>query len=170
MSKVRLGPFSKIQVSLLQQKLEKEDIPSESFEDPDLLRDFTKNIRHQRPSIYPTYSGAAEYIFLEVEREHLLLIKQDLDEMGFPLVKAEAPPEGEDYFCPRCKYSSHAPGLCPTHQLPLLDFSGWVENKNEVRDRKGRWLLRAAGLIFLFILGACLRSWLGTPEDLFRKF
>jgi hypothetical protein len=164
MSKVRLGPFSKIHISLLQQKLEKENISSEIYEDLDLLREFAQKARSQKIVSYPTFSGAAEYIYLEIEKEYLLLIKQDLDKMGFPPVRAEAPPEGEDYFCPSCKFSSSAPGVCPVHQLRLLDFSNWIESKDQRRNKISKLLYQAALLVLLFLLGAVLRSWLGAPK------
>ena len=164
MSKIRLGPFSKIHVSLLRQKLEKENVSIETYEDSDLLREFANTTRQQKITSYPTFSGSAEYIFMEIEREHLLLIKQDLDEMGFPPVKAEAPPEGDDYFCPSCKFSSSAPGVCPTHHLKLLDFSSWVEDRSTRKEKLSRLLYQAALLVLLFILGTVLRSWLGAPK------
>lgn len=129
MSKVKLGPFSRIHVSILKQKLEKDGILFETEEDPDLLRQFAQNARRREPTNYPTYSGAAEYIYIEIEKEHLLRIKKDLDQMGFALVDSE-PPEGEDYYCPSCDYASPEPGICPRHGLQLLDFSGWAERKS----------------------------------------
>lgn len=143
MSKVKLGPFSRIHVSLLKQKLEKDGITFETEEDADLLREFAQRARQNKSMTNPTFSGSAEYIFIEIEKEHLLRIKKDLDKMGFAIVESE-PVEGEDYYCPSCDFTSNEPGLCPKHGLRLLDFSGWTEEKRfdwkSFRSRAFFWI------------------------------
>jgi hypothetical protein len=156
MSKVRLGPFSEVQFSQLQEAVANAGGTVDRINDSALLTTYYDEAKKKTITPYPTYSGAPEFIFLEVEKEFLLALKKDLEKMGMPLVETQPLPEGEEYLCPKCKYVATAPGLCPEHGVPLLEFSDWVEARRKLSataaGRMMRWLLAAAfiaGLIYM---------------------
>jgi hypothetical protein len=154
MSKVRLGPFSEIQYSKIKDAIVGAGGSVERFNDSRLRDDFYKNRNARGISAYPEYKGMPEFIFVEVDKEFLLLIKMDLEKMGMPLVTSEAPPVVDEFLCPLCRYVSAEPGLCPIHKVPLLDFSTWVEFKRTRGEKGGRAFGVILFVIAVLVLGA----------------
>lgn len=145
MSKIRIGPLSEVHFSDLKKILEPVILgPLQRIDDPDLLKSFY-NQTNSHVGYYPTFSGLPEFIFIEVEKEHLLHIKAYLDRIGLPLVQGEAPQSVRDYLCPKCDYQGTAPGVCPKHDEPLLDFSTW----HSIKQNKMNRLLSILAIFFL---------------------
>ena len=86
---VRLGPFSELHYSLLTKKLEEAGAAFTRIEEPELVQAYIAARKHVEVHLHPSYSGSLpEYIFLDVQKEYLLLIKRDLDALGFSLLPA----------------------------------------------------------------------------------
>lgn len=153
MSSIQIGPLSEIHFSDLKEILEPVQGPLKRYEDADLLEDFKNRVIHKiDPN--PSFSGLPEFIYTEVEKENLLLVKGYLDKIGMPLIEAEPLQDSEDYLCPRCKFYALTPGICPKHQIPLLDFSSWVADK-EVRAKKTNQYIAK----FVVVGLVCLVAW-----------
>jgi len=166
MSKVQIGPLSELHFSDLKEILEPVQGPLERHEDVELLREFQRRTTPIGPVYYPQFSGLPEFIYTEVEKDHLLLVKGYLDKIGMPLVLTSPLEEQEDYLCPRCKYSARAPGLCPKHQVPLLDFSSWVATKNVRIDIGFRYFYIA---VLLAVGAAVIWSLIFGGADILRN-
>lgn len=153
MSLIRIGPFSVVHFSLLKEKLEENKIDFFVVEDPTLLDSYREQLKtHEkgRHPAHPTYSGIApEYIFVDIKKENILIIKKELDKLGVSLVETAQPESIEEYQCKHCDYYSEKPGYCPKHDIPLITRSEWLQKKREL-SFTGRII---SVLLILLLLG-----------------
>jgi hypothetical protein len=154
MATVKLGPFSEFHYSSLTDKLAKANVTVQRIDDIELLNQYLESKKHEGIKPYPTYSGGPEFIFIEMDMKDLLIIKGDLDDLGYPLIKKEPLPDAQEFLCPQCKFVSNTPGYCPKHQVRLLEFSQWVEFQRtpKPRDRIVSLLIFCAVIGFIILL------------------
>lgn len=109
--------------------------------------------RKEGPRINPTFQGYGEFLYMDVPREHLLIIKAELERLGLPVRPQEPRPEPElpEYLCPACSYVSHEPGQCPTHGQALVEFSRWVALPSLNRQGRARWMNRTLLTLLLIV-------------------
>lgn len=145
MFNVKLGPLSLIHFSKLEEKLNKLNIPFQKIEDLELMKNHLdsarqKEMRDPTRSQHPVYSGISpEYIYLEIDKEAVLLLKQDLDNIGVTWGQHLEPEPIEEYLCTECSYISESQGRCPVHKKLLLNYSDWVEDQKKVRPMGRFW-------------------------------
>lgn len=165
MAKVRLGPFSEMHFTKLKEKLDQAQIPFEKSEDGELLKVYLEKMQiqaHGRYPSHPVYSGILpEHIFIELEKSGLLVIKEELDNLGQPPVERPQPQDVDEYFCPQCDFHSDHGGQCPKHGISLLNYSDWVSNKSKptLVGRIILLVLLALGIsVIVYILSISLKD------------
>lgn len=135
--------------SSLISKLDSVQVPYERVDEPELLQSYLSAQKKREVITSPTFSGQLpEYIFLVIEKEHVLRIKKDLQDLGVSLVVTE-PLITEEFFCPNCDYSALAKVSCPRHGASLLSYSDWLSYKKNHQNRSHRWAARVVLLIYL---------------------
>jgi hypothetical protein len=108
---------------------------------------------------YPIFSGGHDFVYIEVKKEDLLVIKGELEKMGFPLFSPQS--EGDfrpEYLCTKCNFKSDDKGFCPKHKTPLLEFSDWLAAKK--RPAQVNWFL-----LMIFVAAIALYFWYTTKAD-----
>lgn len=134
MAKLRVGPFSEIHFSKLEQKLNAAGIAFSKSEDPAHLEIYNQKMKQRNSThevIYPVYSGnAPEYLFIEIEKSDVFTIKQDLNDLGISLYESEGQ-FSEEYYCTKCDYKADTQARCPTHNLLLINYGEWVTERNK---------------------------------------
>lgn len=134
------GPLSKSDIEILKELLDREGATytiTHSIEDLQNSKDQRKK---QIITSYPTYGGADRFLYIDINSSDLLIVRGELEKMGF-IVRSKIPqPESEveEFLCPRCKHYSLEPGTCPKHGVPLLDFSSWVTEKQRAQGLRQR--------------------------------
>jgi hypothetical protein len=153
---VLFGPFPPYFIERLRSQLEAEGATCQVFSSKEAHLKYQDKVRARGISEYPAMDGQADLLFIEIADEHLLIVKGELERMGVVLVERDFDPElgrGE-YLCPKCSHLSPKPGLCPKHQVPLLEFSSWAAIYKGRREKILNWS------VILFILGiAALILW-----------
>lgn len=102
---------------------------------------------------YPTYSGGYDSIYVEIRTEDLLIVKAELEKMGYAITKQAT--EGDftpEYLCPQCKFKSDEPGLCPEHRIKLLEYSDWHAEKSKKSSAANRAFVIVVFLLVAFLL------------------
>jgi hypothetical protein len=115
-------------------------------------------VLNRAPQPYPMFENARDLVHIEIEPKHLLIVRGELEKMGFSVpARTHTPIPGEDYLCPVCDFHGDAPGPCPRDGTALLLFSEWAERKrlrNSRRDRIIAWLIltvmASAGLVRVY--------------------
>lgn len=147
--KIKLGPFSEMHFSSLVSKLDNVHVPYERVDEPELLQSYLSDQKKREVITSPTFSGQLpEYIFLVIEKEHVLRIKKDLQDLGVPLVESE-PLAAEEFFCPNCDHAAFFRSSCPRHGVVLLSYSDWLSHKKNHQSQGHRWAARIVLLIYL---------------------
>jgi hypothetical protein len=110
---------------------------------------------------YPNFE-TGNLVHIEIEQEDLLIVRGELDKMGFSVPRREHRPiPGEDFLCSLCDFHSDAPGICPRDGQELSSFSDWAEKK---RLGNRRWqMIIAWTLLLLLAIGGVLRAWGEEP-------
>lgn len=113
--------------------------------------------------IYPVYRGR-DQVHIEIEQKDLLIVRGELEKMGFSVpARVATPIPGDDFLCPTCDYHGDAAGPCPKDGTQLLPFVEWAEQKrlrNRRRDRIFAWIvlsiMAVAALIraYVFLTGS----------------
>jgi hypothetical protein len=104
--------------------------------------------------LLPQYGGPKDLVYIEIKSEDLLIVRGELEKMGFKVGSRKTQDESyvASWMCTKCKRSSPQPGLCPRHKIPMLEFSDWVSFKNaktRARNRYWRILLYFALIIYI---------------------
>lgn len=151
--KIKLGPFSEMHFSALTNKLSDAEVPYERVDEPELLQGYLSAQKKREVITSPTFSGQLpEFIFLIIEKEHVLRIKKDLHDLGISVTESQqlqhAP---EEYFCPQCDYSAHFKSSCPRHASPLLSYTDWLHFKKNHQANGHRWAARI--VLFIYLIG-----------------
>lgn len=149
MAKLRIGPFSEIHISKLEQKLTSAGIAFEKTEDPSHLAAYEQKMKQRNSThevIYPVYSGhSPEYLFIELEKSDIFHIRQDLNDLGYSL-QDSAEQFAEEYYCTKCDYKADTQARCPRHNLLLLNYGDWLSARN-----KPSFTGRIAAVLFIII-------------------
>ena len=71
--------------------------------------------------------------------ENALLIKQELEKIGFKIKGVDARPELEsvEFLCSKCDEVANVPGFCVHDGRKRLEFSAWVEFENKEANSLG---------------------------------
>lgn len=155
------GPLSKLDIEILKGLLDREGATysiTHSIED---LQTIDNRRSQEMMTAYPSFGGIDRFLYIEIQSSDLLIVRGELEKMGF-VVRSKAPqPESEmdEFLCPRCKYYSHEPGECPQHKLALLEFSSWVTETNR---RRRRWLRLIAALVVAIMIAIFILENLGN--------
>jgi hypothetical protein len=150
-----LGPFNFFHVGLLKDVLSDQGIEHKFLTDPEAQEIITARAVDQQPRSHPTYQSSGDFLYLEIDEQHVPLITETLSKLGAVLnEESKGELDHSDFLCTECDYIAHEPGLCPTHQKPLFEFSDWVKASTEKESRSGKLLMLAlvaiAALAFLY--------------------
>ncbi len=108
-----------------------------------------------RLAVYPTYQGIEPYIYMDLGPQALLLLKKDLEKMGFDIVERDrSVPEKPEFLCPQCDHVSEWPGECPQHHVKLLTFEEWNAQRRFRSDYYFRIFLLVVALVILYAIGS----------------
>ncbi len=103
-------------------------------------------------SPYPTFDGPDRFIYIEIQKEALFVVKQELEKMGYLSTNnSDESALPEEYFCSQCRYKSNQKGFCPKHRGQLLEFSDWIKQKNQL-SRLGKYLSLLAAILLLSLI------------------
>lgn len=154
MAKLRIGPFSEVHFSKLEQRLAAVGATFAKFEEPVHLDRYNQKMQDRDPLtlINPVYSGnSPEYLFLEIEKADIFHIRQDLNDLGYTLQESDDD-LAEEFYCRHCDYHADSAGICPAHGKELLTYSDWLTFKNKPTLTKAvvSFLLIAVFLILIF--------------------
>lgn len=115
-------------------------------------------VLNRAPQPYPMFESSRDLVHIEIEPKYLLIIRGELEKMGFSVpARDHSPIPGEDFLCAICDYLGDAPGSCPRDGSTLLPFSEWAEQKrlrNRRRDRIIAWLILTA-----MAIAGLFRAW-----------
>jgi hypothetical protein len=113
------------------------------------------DVLNRGPQPYPIFEQNRDLVYIEIEQKDLLIVRGELDKLGFSVPPKKASPiPGEDFLCPKCDFHGDSPGICPNDGTSLLPFSEWIERKQLWQNQRKRifaWLvlgaMAAAGLL-----------------------
>lgn len=158
--KMRIGPIPLPALEILRVTLEEQSVPHKILFSEIAFEEAAARERARPPSRLPTYSGPIDMFYIELAEEHVGAAKELIEKIVGPTDPAELVELDEtvEYHCPECDFTAEAPALCPTHRLPLLEFSDWAAAKAKKGDAVGKlfpWIfaLLIAGLIGLRVAG-----------------
>lgn len=137
------GPLSKSDIEILKELLDREGAKYTITHSIDDLQESKEARKKQFVTSYPTYGGADRFLYIDINPVDLLIVRGQLEKMGF-IVRSKVPqPEAEveEYLCPKCKHCSLEPGYCPQHEIALLPFSDWVVEKQKLQFSWNRMVL-----------------------------
>lgn len=158
MAKLRIGPFSEMHFSKLEQKLCAAGIAFEKFEDPSYLAAYEQKMKQRsrmNEVIYPVYSGhSPEYLFIELEKSDIFHVRQDLNDLGYSLQDTSVQ-FSEEYYCPNCDYRAETQARCPKHNSLLLNYGDWLAARNKPTFT-GRVAVFLIIIIFLGLIAAII--------------
>jgi hypothetical protein len=134
MAKLRIGPFSEVHFSKLEQRLSEAGVAFSRFEDPSFLESYNQKMKQRsglHETIYPVYSGTApEFLFIELEKADIFAIRQDLNDLGYSLNENEGQFD-EEYHCTKCDFRADTQQRCPKHNILLVTYREWIDEKNK---------------------------------------
>lgn len=147
----RYGPISPYDVENLKEKLDSHGLAYEIFVGKEELEAIDQARRARPPSRYPAPHDPGTYLYMDLGDEAFMLVRPDLEKMGVavPIGKGEVEMVDE-YICTECDFVAESPGACPTHRIPLLEFSEWARVQGERARKKSdrfAWFM-------LLVLGA----------------
>lgn len=124
---ILVGPFPPAFIDRLTAPLVASGAPFRLLNDMEKIEQYQEMRKREGLQVYPQFHSH-DMVLLEVSREHVMLIRKEVENLGFSLKDAAFDPEFEqrEYLCPKCDHHSLAQGLCPKHRIPLLEFSDWV--------------------------------------------
>ncbi|MBX3021043.1 MAG: hypothetical protein KF799_05145 [Bdellovibrionales bacterium] len=145
---ITIGPFPPALTDRLTGPLKEHGVSFRLMTGEKEVADLQKRNREREPTQYQAHNPH-DFMYLELPFEHIMLIRAEVERMGFSLTESDFDPEfeGGDYLCPKCEHHSLQPGLCPKHQLPLLEFSAWVAAQRERGTHVMRNLIWVLALI-----------------------
>lgn len=148
---LEFGPMDQISIGGLTSVLDSAEANYEVQASEDDLRSSIKKISLQDFGQYPTFSGYSDVYFIKTPLENALLIKQDLEKIGFKIKGVDAPPElaSIEFLCPKCDEVANVPGFCVRDGHKRLEFSDWVDFKD--KDANGLGLNLKSGIIIALI-------------------
>jgi hypothetical protein len=146
---VKFGPISKSDLERLKGLLDSQGAFYHVTYSPEDLEAARESRRTYLPTSYPSYSGPMNYIYIEIELKDLMIVRGELERMGFAVAREVPAPleEVPEYLCPKGDFVASTPGLCPKHQLELLEFSAYADH---LRNKKSlpTWL----AVLFIFVV------------------
>ncbi len=129
---MKFGPLTEYDLSKLKDLLDSAGVDYQVNVSKDELDLQNRERASKSPSLYPTYDGSDRFIYLEIKKAGLLVVRKELEKMGLLVnLKSDELGSPSEYFCLECKYKSTQKGFCPKHKGPLLEFSDWVAKKDE---------------------------------------
>lgn len=149
-----VGPLSVTHFEKIKSILEKSNCSFEVSYEKELFEESTKRPALQGVTPYPTYQGTGDFLFLKIESKDALLIRGECEKLGLTIGSREIQPIPEipEYLCTECKYVAHAPGNCPKHNTPLLEFSDWNKfHREKPTSLRFRFVIVAVIAILAFI-------------------
>jgi len=164
---ILIGPFPPAFIDRLTGPLVEHGAPFRLLTDTDKIHAYQEARKRESLQMYPQFHGQ-DMVLLEVAREHVMLIRKEVENLGFSLKETDfdAGLEDREYLCPKCDHHSHSQGLCPKHHIPLLEFSEWVAAQRDA-NKVMRYL--AIGFMLLILLGAANYLITGDAFILFLK-
>jgi predicted RNA-binding Zn-ribbon protein involved in translation (DUF1610 family) len=134
MSKIKIGPLSTLHFNMIVEKLERAGVPYLRSDDEIALIKYQK-LDVEKRTTHPTFSGMAEFIYLEIEKEQAALIKDDLIKFGVSFDQGTANCETENEFvCPKCGKVSNVPGVCVKDGKELITYSVWANRRKKRKE------------------------------------
>lgn len=155
------GPFPIFFVNGLRDKLKVHGGACRIYSSKEAIASYEEKRLSQSISLYPSSEPLEDLLYIEIETEHLLIVKSDLEKMGVAVGEVEnirrrsfdPQLETSEYLCPKCDFrsSSHAP--CPKHMLPVVEFSEWAKAISGRREKIAiRLLLCFFGVLAFFVI------------------
>lgn len=113
------------------------------------VQKYHKQVQSRPISYYPSFEGEPDLAYIEIKRDDLLIVRGEMEKMGIPIRQSEEPVAiAEEYLCPQCDEVSLKPGLCPKHNVPMLEFHEWAESRRRLTEKQ----LRRLRVIFFFLV------------------
>lgn len=147
------GPMDQIQLGKLTEALDKVGAEYKVEVSEDDIFQHQAEARNQPLRQHPTFTGLAKFYYIKIPTKNLLIVKKDLEAIGFSLTPETVaqPADIDEYLCTKCKHLSHQPGFCPNDGTKLLEFSDWVAFKRKNSSNyDGRIIL---GILILLAIG-----------------
>lgn len=144
------GPIDQMQIGKLTEALEQAHAEYKVEISEEHLEDHKETIRNRIPTQHPTFDGLGSFYYLRVPLKNCLIIKADLEKLGFSINDdhPEQDTHSPEYLCRKCQHKSDTPGFCPNDRTVLLEFSDWVKHHNSRRDFR---FLKIVGIIAFII-------------------
>lgn len=146
------GPMDQVQLGKLTEALDKAEAEYKVEVSEDDISLHQQESRNQPFRQHPTFSGLAKFYYIKIPTKNLLIVKKDLDAIGFSIAQENLvqPEDVDEYLCTKCKFLSHQAGFCPNDGTKLLEFSDWVAfNRDKPSRYEGRIIL---GILLLMAM------------------
>ncbi len=159
---MKIGPIPLSILELLRVTLEEKGIPHKiSFSEIAFAQAEAK-AQPETPGRYPLFSGPIDMFYVELGDEHVDGVKELIEKISGPIAPSEIVELDEtvEYHCPECDFTAETPSLCPTHRIPLLEFSEWAAAKAKKGDAVGKLFPWIFALIVAALVGLRVAGWL----------
>ena len=161
---MKIGPIPLSVLELLRATLEEKGIPHKiSFSEVAFAEAEAKaKALATTPSRYPLFSGPIDMFFVELADSDVDGAKELIEKIAGPISPDEIVELDEtvEYHCPECDFTAEAPSLCPTHRIPLLEFSEWAAAKAKKGDAVGKLFPLIFALSVAVLIGLRVAGWL----------
>jgi hypothetical protein len=164
---MRFGPLTVLDLNKLTALLDVPGLEYEIFHSREDLELANAARASALKSPYPTFDGPDRFIYIEIQKEALFVIKQELEKMGYLSIESDEEALLDDeYYCSQCDYKSNQKGFCPKHQGQLLEFSNWLRQKKEPSNWGKYFSLLATLLVLSFFIYEALHNAPHLPSSI----
>lgn len=117
------------------------------------VQKYHKQVQSRPIQYYPSFEGEPDLAYIEIKRDDLLIVRGELEKMGIPIKQSEEPIAiVDEYLCPKCDEVSLKPGNCPKHNIPMLEFHEWAEQRGRLTKNQLKKHIFVLFIIFLALL------------------
>lgn len=169
MSNSVFGPMPIHFANKLQSILKEQNHSLEVFTTEESLSRFREHNKSIENFSHPTYSGGIDSVYVSIPKESLLIVKSELEKMGFPIVLSSKPGDfSPEYLCPKCNYKADLKGMCPKHKVPTLEFLEWMEFKRDIQKKNQKYISLVALIVVFSLLAWAVYNLATDDRDYFR--
>lgn len=155
---MQFGPFNKQDLPRIEPVLKELGIAYTVTEDQELLKALSEEFQKRDNWMTgkgPTFQPA--YIHIDFEEAELPKVGDRLEQYGITLQTPFEPDfDIDDYFCPTCGTHSVEPGVCKTHNVPLIQSEEY-KKLQRAEEEKG---MRSTWRVVTVFIAAAVGYWL----------
>lgn len=119
----------------------------------DEVEAYQESQKNQPINAYPTFSGMKNFYYIKIPLKNCLIVKKDLEKLGFKLYEDESEFEFVvEYICPLCENVTDKEGFCASDGSRLLEFSDWAAYKSKGAYRRDSYFLKVVAFVVVGIL------------------